>query len=262
MSSSSPTGTYIYCIAHAEPFTNERAPFHAEAIGGAAHPLRILRFGDLAAIVSDVPARRLDVKREYLVVHEAVILEAMEQSDVIPLSFGTIARNDNEVVEKLLQRSFDDLRDQLEAVKGCVELDLKVLWNQERLFQEIVAENDRIRSLRGAIATAPVNEQIDLGQLISEVIGTKSDQEAQTIVDELEPLAVEVNLNRPLTDMMALNAAFLVEKTRQEEFNKRENDLAAAVEGRLIFRYAGPVPPYHFVDLSVSWEGDSHGFVE
>ncbi|HEU5201105.1 MAG TPA: GvpL/GvpF family gas vesicle protein [Ktedonobacterales bacterium] len=262
MSSSSPMGTYIYCIAHAEAFANECAPFHAEAIGGSGHPLRILRFGDLAAIVSDVPARRLNVKREYLMAHEAVIQEAMDQSDVIPLSFGTIAKNDEEVVEKLLQRSFDALRDQLEAVKGCVELDLKVLWNQGRLFQEIVAENDRIRALRGALATAPVNEQIELGQLTSELIDSKSEQEAQEVLDELEPLTVEVKTNRPLTDMMALNAAFLVEKTRLEEFDKRVNDLAATEEGRLTFRYAGPVPPYHFVDLSVSWEGNADGVVE
>jgi hypothetical protein len=255
-------GTYIYCIAHAEPFTNEQAPLHAEAIGGSAHPLRILHSGDLAAIVSDVPAHRLNVKREYLVAHEAVILEAMEQSDVIPLSFGTIARNDQEVVEKLLQRSSDDLRGQLEAIKGCVEVDLKILWNQRRLFEEIVTENERIRSLRGAIATAPVNEQIELGQLTSELIDTKSEQEAQRIVDELEPLAVEVKLNRLLTDMMALNVAFLVEKARKEEFTKRVNGLAAAEEGRLTFRSVGPVPPYHFVDLSVSWEGDSDGVAE
>ena len=51
-------GTYIYCIAHAEAFADERAPFRAEAIGGSEHPLRILRFGDLAAIASDVPGTK------------------------------------------------------------------------------------------------------------------------------------------------------------------------------------------------------------
>jgi hypothetical protein len=262
MASSSPMGTYIYCIAHAEPFANERVPIHSEAIGGPEHPARILSFGDLAAVVSAVPARRLRIKRELLMAHEAVVMEAMERGDVIPLSFGTVARSDEVVVEELLRVSSDDLHQQLGMIQGCIELTLKVLWNQERLFEEIVAEHDRIRALRGAIAGASVNEQIELGQLTSEVIAAKSDQEVQAILDELEPLAVEVKLNRLLTDMMMLNAAFLVEKPRLEAFDKQVNDLTVTEVGRLIFRYAGPVPPYHFVDLSVSWEDDTHGFIE
>lgn len=261
MPSSSPIGTYIYCIGRAEPFAKS-PPFQAEAIGGPEHPVRILSFGDLAAVVSDAPARRLEVRRNLLLAHEAVNTEAMERGDIIPLSFGTIARDDKEVVEKLLKASSDDLRQQLEAVQGCVELDLKVLWNQERLFQEIVAEHGRIRALRSAVASAPVHERIEMGQLTSEVIAGKSDQEAQAILDELEPLAVEVQLNRLLTDRMVLNAAFLVEKSRLAEFDKQVNDLALTEDGRLIFRYAGPAPPYHFVDLSMSWEEDTDGLVE
>ncbi len=262
MPSSSPMGTYIYCIAQAAPFANERVPIHTEAIGGPEHPVRILRSGDLAAVVSDVPARRLDVKRELLLAHEAVVMEAMERGDVIPLSFGTIAKSDEAVVEELLEAASDELQQQLEAIQGCVELNLKVLWNRERLFEEVVAENDRIRALRETFTSAPVNEQIELGQLTSEVIASKSDQEAQSILDELEPLAVEAQLNRLLTDMMVLNAAFLVEKTGLEAFDKRVNDLMVTEEGRLLFRYAGPVPPYHFVDLKVHWEEDAYGPVE
>lgn len=246
-------GTYIYCIVHAEPFANERVPFRSEAIGVPEHPVRILSFAELAAVVSDVPARRLEIKRDLLLAHEAVVMEAMDRSDAIPLSFGTIAQNDEEVVEKLLKASAHDLHQQLEAIQGCVELELKVLWNQERLFEEIVAENDRIRTLRSTITDASVNEQIALGQLTSDAIASKSDQEVQDILDKLEPIAVEVKLNRPLSDLMVLNAAFLVEKSSLEEFDQQVNDLTITEEGRLTFRRAGPVPPYHFVDLSVNW---------
>jgi hypothetical protein len=189
-------------------------------------------------------------------------MEAMERSDVVPLSFGTIAKSDEEVVEHLLRGSFDELHQQLEAIQDCVELDLKVLWNKERLFEEIVSEHDRIRALRETIASATVNERIELGQQTSEVIASKSDREVQAILDELMPLAVDIQLNRLLTDMMVLNAAFLVEKTRLAEFDRQVNDLTATSGGRLIFRSTGPVPPYHFVDLSVSWEDDSNGSVE
>src|SRR5579862_4695362 len=107
MPSSSPMGIYLYCIVHAAPFANERVPFHSQAIGGPEHPVRVLSFAELAAVVSDVPARRLEVKRDLLLAHEVVVMEAMDRSDVIPLSFGTIAQNDEEVVEKLLKASAD-----------------------------------------------------------------------------------------------------------------------------------------------------------
>lgn len=261
MAAPPPMGAYIYCVAHARPFEGEYI-FKAQAIAGPEHPPRLLRYQDMVAVVSDVPAQRLDIKRDYLLAHEAVILETMERSDVIPLSFGTIARDDTEVIEKLLKAAYEELSQQFEVIQGCVERDLKVLWNQERLFEEIVADNDRIRALRRSVANAPVNERIELGQLTSEVIALKSDQETQTVLEELEPLAVDTRLNRLLNDMMALNAAFLVEKPRQEAFERRMKELAAAQDGRLIFRYTGPAPPYHFVDLSVSWEDDADGFTE
>ncbi len=221
--------------------------------------MRLLRYDDLAAIVSDVPRRRLDIKREYMLAHEAVILEAMEHSAVIPLSFGTIALDDEEVSEKLLRAAFEELHQQLEAIQGCVEFDLKVFWKQERLFEEIVAGHDRIRALRHDIAGTSVNERIELGQLTSEAIAWKSDHEAQMIIEELEPLTVEVRQNRLHNDMMVMNAALLLEKTRQEPLHEKVNALAAAQEGRLMFRYSGPVPPYHFVDLSMSWEDAPDG---
>jgi len=259
MPSSTPLGAYIYCIAHAQPFENEYAPFQAQAIGGPEHPARLLRFADLVAVVSDAPTQRLDITRAHLLAHEAVILETMEQSEVIPLSFGTIAKNDAAVIEQLLKAAFDDLHKQFAAIQGCVEMDLKVLWNREQLFEEIVAEHDRIRALRGGIAGASVNERIELGQLTSEAIAWKSDQEAQVLLEELEPLAIDLRLNRLLNDTMIINAAFLVEKNHLEAFDVQVKALAAAQEGRLTFRYAGPVPPYHFVDLSVRWEEDADG---
>lgn len=261
MPATSPMGDYIYCVAHARPFEGEYT-FKTQAIAGPEHPSRLLHYQDVVAVVSDVPAQRLDIKRDYLLAHEAVILEAMERSDVIPLSFGTIARDDTEVIEKLLKAAFEELHQQFEVIQGCVECDLKVLWNQERLFEEIVAENDRIRALRRSAANAALNERIELGQLTSEAITWKSDQERQMLLEELEPLAVDTRLNRLLNDMMAMNAAFLVERASQETFDRRVKALAAAQDGRLIFRYTGPAPPYHFVDLSVSWEDGANGFTE
>lgn len=252
MASSSPMGTYIYCIARAQPF--RAAPtFKAEAIAGPEHPTRLLRYGDLVAVVSDAPARRMEITREHLLTHEGVILEVMERGEVIPLSFGTIASNDTAVTERLLKGAYDDLLEQLKAIRGCVELDLKVLWDQERLYAEIVEEDEQIRALRRDIERAPLDERIELGRLISEAIASKSDREAQQVLEALEPLALETRPGRMLNDTMILNTAFLVEKAQQAAFEQQVSDLARLEEGRLVFRLVGPVPPYHFVEVRVHW---------
>jgi hypothetical protein len=252
-------GTYVYCIARAHPFEEARASFQAPAIMGAEHPVRLLCYRDLVAIVSDAPTRRMGITREHLLTHEGVVLEAMQRSEVIPLSFGTIARNDKALIERLLQAAYPELLEQLKALQGSVELDLKVLWHQERLYEEIVVENERIRALRPGIEQAPLQERIELGQLTSEAIATKSDEEAQMVLEALGPLVLEAQPGRMLNDTMVLNGAFLMERPQQEAFECKVTELADSQEGRLIFRLVGPVPPYHFVDAHVQWEEAANG---
>src|SRR5205085_6607077 len=144
----STTGTYIYCIACAQPFDKGGSPFTTPGIGGRDKAVRIVTYDDLAAVVSDATRDDYDVTRENLLAHQRVIMQAMTRSDVLPVSFGTVAESDQQIQEQLLHGAADDLHRALEEVRGCIELELKVLWNEERLFAEIMAEHDDIRALR------------------------------------------------------------------------------------------------------------------
>jgi hypothetical protein len=252
------TGTYVYCIGHAERFPHDSPPFASPGIGGRGDVVRTVEYADLAAIVSDSPEVRYDVSRENLMAHQRVLEEAMTRSDVLPVAFGTVAGSDREVEEKLLKREFDELHRYLEHIRGRVELGLKALWHQERLFSEIVAENDEIRALRDSIADRPPDaayyDRIELGERTTAAINLKRDQEAESILEALRPLAVETRLNRNLTDMMILNAAFLVDKDRVQAFDAKVQALGEVQAERLLFQYVGPLPPYNFVNVSVGWE--------
>jgi Gas vesicle synthesis protein GvpL/GvpF len=263
--SPSTTGTYIYCIARAQPFEQGGSPFTAPGIGGRDKPVRLLTSDDLAAVVSDAPRDGYDVTRENLLAHQRVITQAMTRSDVLPVSFGTVAESDQQVQEQLLHGAAGDLHRALAAVQGCIELDLKVLWNEERLFAEIRAENDDIRALRDSLAGQPPEatqyERIRLGQLVAAAIQRKSEEEAAALLDALEPLAVETRVNENQTDMMLLNAAFLVDKSQEQAFDATVQALGAAQAGRQIFQYVGPLPPYNFVDIRLQWEEEPDGAV-
>jgi hypothetical protein len=225
--------------------------------------VRILTYDDLAAVVSDATHAQYAISRENLLAHQRVITQAMTRSDVLPVAFGTVAESDQQVQEQLLKREADALHQALDSVGGRIELDLSVLWNEERLFAEIVAENDDIRALRDSLAgqspEATHYERIQLGEMIAAAIQRKSEAEAASLLDALEPLAVDAKVNENQSDMMLLNAAFLVDKTQQQVFDAKVQALEEAQTGRQVFRYVGPLPPYNFVDIRLHWEEEPVG---
>jgi hypothetical protein len=178
---------------------------------------------------------------------------------VLPFSFGTVACSDEEVRDVLLRDGYDALHDQLEYVRGCVELEVKVFWQQSRLFAEIAQENDDVRGLRDSLIERPDEtdsiEKITLGQLTEAEIEIKSAWEADAVLDILEQHSVDLLVSPNLSDMMLLNAAFLVEREREEEFDSAVYGLGAAHAGRLVFNYVGPLPPYSFINLAFEADG-------
>src|SRR3989440_16351 len=251
------TGTYIYCVTRAQPFADAGSPFATPGIGGQKQ-VRILTHDDLAAVVSDAPQAAYDISRENLLAHQRVLTQTMTRSEVLPVSFGTVAASDQQVQELLLHREADALRRSLAQVRGRIELELRVLWHEERLFADIVAENEDIRALRDRLAgqapAATHYERIQLGELVAAALERKSAAEAAALLDALEPLAVETKVNKNLGDMMLLNAAFLVDRSQEPAFDAKVQALGETQAGRLIFRYVGPLPPYNFVDIRVPRE--------
>jgi hypothetical protein len=255
----SSVGSYIYCVGYAEAFGPETPSFDASSVEGRGRPVRALVYGELAAIVSSCSLSRYDVNRENLIAHQRVVEEAMTLSDVLPASFGTIAADDAEVRESLLRRGYDELRRNLEDVRGCVELRLRVLWQRDVLFSEIAAESDEICALRDFLADQPpdtsYHERIRLGELTAIAVEAKRDQEARAILDELAPLAADVQLSQVGSDMVILSSGFLVERSQIPSFDAKVQAIDEAQSDRLAMRYAGPLPPYSFVDLDLGWKG-------
>jgi len=255
----SQSATYVYGIAPAAPFVNGHPPLRVPGIGGRGTSVRTILLGDLVAVVSDVPGLDLEVSRENLLEHQQVLDEVLRRADVLPFSFGTVADSDDEVRDVLLSGGFDALHEQLEYVRGCVELELKALWVEDRLFAEIAEENEDVRDLRDRIARLPDEdaslEKITLGQLTEAEIELKSSWEADRLLAVLDQHAVELLVNPNLKDTMLLNVACLVERTREEAFDGVVAALAEANAGRLTFNYVGPLPAYSFTNLAFEAKG-------
>jgi hypothetical protein len=251
-----PGGVYLYCIGSTEDFTDEAvAKLSVATVDGSDAGFRVVTSEQLAAIVSDTSTREFDIERGPLMAHHHALEAAMSIGDILPVSYGTVADTDEAIVTGLLNPQRDQLLENLAYVRGRVELALRVMWDQDVLFQEIVDASEEIRALRDSIAGVPedqsFSERIQLGELTSAALEYKREYERDQILQVLTPLAVDAEVKPSNSELLILNGSFLVEREREAEFDEAVQRIAGPREGRMTFRYLGPLPPANFVSVYI-----------
>jgi hypothetical protein len=249
-----PLGKYMYCIIRsAEPrqFTNL-------GIGERGDIVNTVHFMNLAAVVSDSPIIEYDSSRRNMMAHTLVLEEVMRECAILPVRFGTVAPSVEAIEEQLLNRRYGGLNGLLNEMEGQVEMGLKAFWYEGIIFEEIVKEDPLIRRLRDTLVGRSTEEtyyeRIRLGEMVETAMWKKRDADAERIHERLRPLAGKSQVNKVITDRMVLNAAFLIERKREPEFDRAVQELDEEMGSRLMFKYVGPVPPYNFVDIVIHWD--------
>ena len=244
-------GRYIYCI------TRTSGAGDLVAIGIDDLPVSLVTSNGLAAVVSPSEVKRYRLSRQYTLAHERVIEKVMERSTVLPVKFGTVAESENQIHRKLLLQRADDLEQLLAKMDGKVEMGVKVMWNTERVYADIVESNQTIRTLRDRLAGLSAEEthyeRINLGKMVEDALAERKIETADWIVDELTPHALEVKRNDVYGDTMVLNASFLIDKAHEPAFDTAVEAVDARLNGTVTVKYVGPLPPFNFVDLVISW---------
>lgn len=246
-------GKYVYCIIKSP----KSRDFGQIGIGEGSNPVYTVHYGDLAAVVSDTPIRIYDPTRENVLAHEFVNETVMREYTVIPMSFGTLFRTEEDIVEllKSTYRAFDDV---LEKMKDKIEFGLKVLWDRERVIARIEEENEEIRRLRDEInrnaQSSTYFARMQLGRLIEAALEDAGNEYVRDIHEALKPAAVASRSNKPIGERMILNAAFLVERDREKNFDDAVKEVSRKYESLLTFKYTGPWPPYNFVNIKLKLE--------
>jgi hypothetical protein len=246
-------GKYVYCIIKS-PRPRE---FGQIGIGEGTNSVYTVHFGGLAAVVSDTPIRIYDPTRENVLAHEFVNETVMREYTVIPMSFGTLFRTEEDIVE-LLKSTYQAFDDVLEKMKDKIEFGLKVLWDRERVISSIEAQNEEIRRLRDEInrnaQSSTYFARMQLGRLVETALEEAGNTYVRDIHETLKPAAVASRSNKPIGDRMILNAAFLVDRDRERAFDEAVKEISLAYEDLLTFKYTGPWPPYNFVNIKLKLE--------
>src|SRR5512146_1952459 len=129
-------GRYVYGIVQAkEPVT-----FGKSGIGGSGELVYTVNYQDIAAVVSNTSVYIFDPTRENALAHEHVIETVMKNHTIIPMSFGTVFRTDDDIRE-VLKSIYPSLKDVLHQMAGKLEFGLKVTWDRDRIVEELMRED-------------------------------------------------------------------------------------------------------------------------
>lgn len=246
-------GKYVYCVIKS---ADER-DFGPIGIGDGGNRVYTVQHGDLAAVVSDTPIRIYDPTRENVLAHELVNETVMREYTVIPMSFGTIFRTKDDIIEllKSTYRAFDDV---LEKMRDKIEFGLKVLWDRDKVIARLEDDDEEISRLKGEITSNAQSStyfaRMQLGRLVESALENAANEYVMDMHESLKPVAVASRSNKPIGDRMIMNAAYLVERSREADFDEAVKALSRKYEDVLSFKYTGPWPPYNFVNIKLRLE--------
>jgi len=245
---------YIYCII------SESRPQRFSFVGINNREVNLVHYKDIAAVVSPTPVinfDRLDKKElmRHVTTHQQVNEEIMKEYDVVPMAFGIIAPSVDEV-QRILERVYLQFKTALKNISGKTEFAVQAWWDPKKILEELANTNSEIQKLqqeifsKGSILGMPI--KLKLGKLIQKEAETQRQTFINDIRADLQSLSYDSTLNKLIDDDMIANLSFFIEKVREPELDRKMQELGKKYEGKLRFKYIGPMPLYSFVNINLS----------
>lgn len=245
-------GIYIYCIIAS---TKEQT-FDALGIGERGDELYSVCADGLCAVVSHSTMQKFKMSRDNLLAHERAIEEVMKTYTVLPVRFATVAESE-EKVRKILLKESKRFASLLREMEGRKELGVKAIFNSEKIYAQL-AEQEEIKRLKVRLSAMPADkiyfQKMELGRMVEKALERERGKYRDKIMGILTPLAIEVKTTKPYGELMILNAAFLVERSHEEEFDRSVRGLDEKFGALITWRYTGTLPPFNFVNVEISTE--------
>lgn len=244
-------GKYVYCVIYGE----KPLSFGPLGIGTDPTDVHTVNYKDIAAVVSDTAIAVHEPTRANVLAHERVNETVMRDHTVIPMSFGTVFKTRDDIHE-LLRSAYDAFKDVLVKMEDKLEFGLKVLWDRDLIIKELENDNEDIRRLKGEITSQKGSTyfaRMQYGRLVDAALQQRSEKYVHDIFEALRPVSVASRANKPIGDRMIMNAAFLVRRDKEEDFDAIVKRIGAA-HTNLTFKYTGPWPPYNFVNIRLKLE--------
>jgi Gas vesicle synthesis protein GvpL/GvpF len=245
-----PRACYVYGIFPGDVELTSDRP----GVGDPPAPLSMVRGDTLAALVSRVdPARPLG-SPEDLLRHQEIVDSCATAAPVLPLRFGAVLASEEAVAKDLLAAHHDEFTAALRELDGRVQYVIKGRYEERAILEEVLSENPQAARLRqdvsGRDADATRDARIALGELISEAVAAKREQDTGALGDAVAGYCVAGVVRDPTHELDAVHIAILVDTGREKEMEQVVGNLATRWAGRVELRLLGPMAAYDFVEAA------------
>lgn len=248
-------GVYIYGLV---PEDVEVSP-DARGLGDEPGQVRVVRHGEIAALVSDISPDRPLGTPDDLLRHQGLLDATAAEVPVLPLRFGAVMTSVEAVVDELLTPHHDEFLAALNEMEGRAEYVVKGRYVEQALLREILDEIPEAARLREEIQGLPEeatrDARIQLGELIEKSVAAKREADTETLLEDLTSVFVFAVIRDPSHEQDAVHLALLVDVDRQADLTQVVNEFAERWAGRVEVRLLGPLAPYDFVMTRAPGDG-------
>ncbi|MDP3893124.1 GvpL/GvpF family gas vesicle protein [Nocardioides sp.] len=240
------TGCFVYAVVEA----GARVPDDLSGVDSS--PVHVLEHhGSVGAVVGRIELERPPGRRADLLAYNDVIDALAQAGPVVPVRFGTVMEDEQEVEDVLLAANGPFFLDLLGQLAGRAQFNLRATYLEPVVLAEVVAENAEIERLREVTRELPEDaayaERVRLGELVARALEEKRHWDTTMLLDQVLP-RVDAHAVRPGSGVEhLLDVALLVDRTRQDELENHLEGLAEAVHERIRLSLVGPMAAYDFV---------------
>ena len=230
---------YAYCLcAGLDTFDKPVA-----GVSGAA--VRVLKIEDMSVLVSDCEA--VSATQENALAHAAVVRGVLDETTPLPFRFGTVATEQQ--LRSYLTTNKLAIENKLSHLRGCVEMDLKIIWQRPRSSEVLPNEpepatgpgtaflREKRRELQGD--ERAVAQRAELSGLLNEDLGS-------IIKDESMGL-------RPSETVVLAKVFHLVESAKVQQYREKVVEILHK-RPELRVTVSGPWPPYSFANIELEFK--------
>jgi len=241
------TGTYVYGMVAGNVELNSGVL----GVGDPPGEIRLVRSGDLAALVSEVDITQPLGTPEDLQAHEEILDSVVTEVAVLPLRFGAVLTSEDAVAEELLEANHDEFAAALRELEGRAEYVVRGRYAEQAVLDEILSENPaaaRLREqIRGTDPNATRGQRIQLGEFINKAVAAKREADTRLLLAAMKDRCVASVVRAATNELDAVYVAFLVEADQLGELEAVLTELGDRWQGRVQLSIIGPMAPYDFV---------------
>lgn len=222
--------------------------------GISGSDLYALSFNDISVAVSDFTPSKFTINKELAIDFARVIEELSQQVTLLPVRFGTFLKSD-EIVNQLLINHYDSFLKNLQKVENKYEFGLKALWDYEKCSEQIrvKAESEKVKA-DDYFSTSTIHTNYLLEKIKKHRLEDALLKHVEQLIEDISRRLAQINpdfkFKKMVTNSIILDAVFLVEKNKRDEFIQAIEALKQQ-KADLQFLLTGPWPPYSFVDITI-----------